>query len=73
MQGHFKGVNVVTFGEMAAWTARFNQILAGASKRKRLKELAAELEQEYASYGLFNDVSAYWLHEAIVEEMEVTK
>ena len=59
----------MNFGEMAAWTARFNQILAGASKQKRLKELAAELEQEYANHGLFNDMAAYWLHEAIVEEV----
>lgn len=65
----------MNFGDMAAWTARFNQILAGAKqcKQKRLQELAAELEQEYANFGLFNDMSAFWLHEAIAEEMEVSK
>ena len=39
----------MTFGEMKAWTERFNQILGGAQclKDKRLANLMTDLEQAY--------------------------
>ena len=46
----------MTFGEMKAWTERFNQILGGAQclKDKRLANLMTDLEQAY-SIPILND------------------
>lgn len=65
----------MTFGQMKQLTDRFNQIRGGSQqlKNKRLKNLAYDLEQSFTVRGLFTDSAAFWMHTAVLEEMEVSQ
>ena len=63
----------MNFGEMLKWTKRLNQILGASQslKKKRLINLKNDIETLYAEKGTFTDVSAYWIHKRVCEEIEL--
>lgn len=62
---------VMTFGEMQAWTERFNNIMTAPSTRAlrnaRLTSLAYDIRQ---AYDITENKFAGQLHETIAEELD---